>query len=143
MHQHLNRGFSTSDYSILPVCSRPPPVRFLKNTANLLSSRYFLIKKIGQISDTRDSWVKTENFPTAGLRHRSAMEDGAHEMIMKKICGDSGVVNYCPGLLFSSEALIFPIVPVSVCMCPLAFVFPPRDMSLYVYRDYNIFLLTL
>ena len=57
----------------------------------------------------------------------AAMEDGAHEMIMIIVCGDSGAGDFLPVCRFERGSDIPCIVPVSVCMCPWVFVLPPRD----------------
>ena len=70
------------------------------------------------------------------------MEDGAHEMIMM-ICGGSGVVDYFYRFCCFERGSDIPyIVPVSVCMCPLAACFLQGTSSLLVIGYYNIFLLT-
>jgi hypothetical protein len=72
----------------------------------------------------------------------AAKEDGAHEIIMM-ICGGSGVVDYFyPSAVFERGSDIPYIVPVSVCMCPLAACFLQGTLFLLVIGRYNIFPLT-
>lgn len=74
----------------------------------------------------------------------AAMEDGAHEMIMIIVCGDSGAGDFFYQSAVSSEALIFPVLFLCLCACVLGFLcFLQGTLSLLILRCYNIFLLTL